>query len=72
MKWSELSIDDLPKLAGQGTHHGAMAAWNRVEEIQAKGGSPAVFFSKFNDGFTVLDENDPEQFKRAMSIRSQM
>lgn len=59
---------DMAKLEGQGTHEGARAAWDRVREIEALGHVPAVFYSQFNNGFTVLDENDPEQFKRSDAL----
>jgi hypothetical protein len=62
-----LSDRVLWKLVGQG-RSGAQPALDRFEEIKAAGGSPLCFYSEFND-FYVIDENDPEQMRRAISMQ---
>lgn len=62
----------MAQIAGRGTHDGAKAAWDRVRDIEKAGHTAAVFYSAFNGGFIVLDENNPEQMKRstALSMRA--
>jgi hypothetical protein len=55
----QVSEERLTKLVGQGTYPGAQAAWERALAIREAGGRPACFYSEFN-GFTVLDEHDPD------------
>lgn len=62
-----LTEDVLHRLVGQGTHPGAQRALDRFREIKAANGSPQCFYSEFN-GFSVTDENDPEQMRRSVSM----
>jgi hypothetical protein len=62
-----LTEDVLWRLVGQGTHPGAQQADDRFRAIKAAGGAPQCFYSEFN-GFSVLDENDPEQMRRSISM----
>ena len=62
-----LKDEQLIKLVGQGTYPGAEDAWNRSIEIRDAGGDPKVFYSKDN-GFNVLDDNDPDNMHRIISM----
>lgn len=62
-----LTGDVLHRLVGQGTHPGASRAFDRFREIKVAGGSPQCFYSDFN-GFSVIDENDPDQMRRSISM----
>ena len=70
-QWYNLTEEKLGKLVGQGTYKDAPAAWDQVRAIKEAGGTPKVFYSKFN-GFVVFDDNDNdiESLKRLMSIES--
>ena len=59
--------EQLIKLVGQGTYSGATNAWDRFTEIRGAGGDPKVFYSE-HSGFTVLDDNDPDEMRRCMPM----
>jgi hypothetical protein len=57
----------LWRLVGQGTYPDAQGASDRFKKIKTDGGTPRCFYSQFN-GFSVLDENNPDQMRIAMSM----
>ena len=65
-----LTEDALWRLVGQGTHTGAANALDRVRDIKAAGGCPQCFYSDFNS-FIVVDENNPKEVQRSMSMLDQ-
>lgn len=68
-QWYYLSETQLWRLVGHGTYSGAQEALDQVQKIKKAEHSPAIYYSEFN-GFRVIDEDDPEQFKIGLSIGS--
>ncbi|HYN12338.1 MAG TPA: hypothetical protein VET51_06820 [Burkholderiales bacterium] len=62
-----LTDEQLARLAHLGTYPGADAAWERVRKIKEASHKSGVYYSQLN-GFTVLDEDVPEEFKRSLSL----
>jgi hypothetical protein len=63
-------LHELYKLVGEGTYWGAADALERVHVIKERDGTPAIFYNDVNS-FVVLDETDPEEFRRAEALRHQ-
>lgn len=68
-QWYYLSEVQLLRLVGHGTYSEAREALGQVQKIKEAGHSLAIYYSEFN-GFRVIDEDDPEQFKIGLSIGS--
>jgi len=66
-QWYFLTEDQLWRLVGQGTYPGAKDALEEVRKIKEAGGTPAIYYSEFND-FRIINEDDPEQFRIGLSI----
>ena len=62
-----LTEEVLWRLVGQGTYPRAQDACDHFGEIKTAGGAPRCFYSQFN-GFSVLDEDKPDQMRIAMSM----
>lgn len=62
-----LTDEQLSRLVRPGTYPGADAAWERVCKIKEAKHKLGVYYSQLN-GFTVLDEDVPEEFKRSLSL----
>ena len=69
-QWYYMTDEQIGRLAGQGTHPGALEAWERARKIREAGKTPSIYYSEFN-GFRVINEDDPEEFKIGLSIRGQ-
>lgn len=59
--------EQLGRLVGQGTYPGANAAWDTAHKIREAGHTPAVYYSGFS-GFTVLNEDVPEELQRSLAL----
>ena len=68
-QWYSLSEIQLCRLVGHATYSGAQKALDQVQKIKGAGHYLAIYYSEFN-GFRVIDEDDPEQFKIGLSIGS--
>ena len=68
-QWHYLNETQLWRLVGHGTYLDAQEALNQVRKIKEAGHSFAIYYSEFN-GFRVIDEDDPEQFKIGLSIQT--
>ena len=68
-QWYYLSETQLWRLVGHGTYSEAQEALDQGQKIKEAGHSFAIYYSEFNR-FRVIDEDDPEQFKIGLSIRS--
>ena len=49
--------EQLTKAAASDRPLGARQAWDRYIAIRAQGGRPVCYYSTFNGGFDVVDEN---------------
>jgi hypothetical protein len=63
-----ISLTELQLLRLVGPYPEAADAEKQVEKIKGAGHVVSIFYSGFN-GFSVLDEDDPKQFERAVSLR---
>ena len=68
-QWYYLTDEQIGRLVGQGTYPGAPEAWEQARKIKEAGQTPAIYYSEFN-GFRVINEDDPVQFKVGLSISS--
>jgi hypothetical protein len=68
-QWYSLTEEQLWRLVGQGTSPGADPALERVRKIKEAGRAFAIYYSEFS-GFQVLDEDDPNEMRRSLSLRN--
>ena len=68
-QWYFLTEEQLWRLVGQGTYSGANEALEEVRKLKEAGHTPAIYHSEFN-GFRVINEDDPKQFRIGLSISS--
>jgi len=68
-QWYYLTEVQLGRLVGQSTYLDATEAWERVRKIKGMGHKSTIYYSEFN-GFRVIDEDDPIEFKTGLSISS--
>jgi hypothetical protein len=67
-QWYVVTRDQLFQLSGQRAYGAvASAAVEQVQTADALGHQSTVYFSRFN-GFRVIDESDPEQFRVGLAI----
>ncbi len=69
-QWYVLTDKLLWMLISQDGYPGARAALDRVKEIQKLGHTAAIYWSEFNNAFSVFDESIPEQLRQSQTIRA--
>lgn len=62
-----LTDEQLTRVVRQGTYPGSDVAWERVRKIKEAKHKLGVYYSQLN-GFTVLDEDVPEEFTRSLLL----
>lgn len=67
-QWYYIADEQIAFIVAQGTYPGAQEAWDQARQIKQAGQKPTIYYSEFN-GFRVINEDDPEQFKIGLSIR---
>ncbi len=66
-QWYILTEDQLLRLVGQGTYPDATDALEQVRRIKETDQTTSIYYSAFN-GFRIINENDPEQFRIGLSL----
>jgi hypothetical protein len=69
-QWFYITDEQIGRLARQATYPGALEALEQARKIREAGKTPSIYYSELN-GFKVINEDDPEEFKIGLSIRNQ-
>ena len=68
-QWYRLTEQQLWRVEDEDTLPGVKEATDRVRKIKELGHKPLICYSEFH-GFRIVDEDDPEQFKNALSLEA--